>query len=71
MQRLRQILIQVAKTYGPAVLPVLVAVAAALPAAYHAVEPAGVQSTVTGWTTHISWSRYVPTSLGNGLLSPS
>ena len=68
MQRSKQTLIQVAKTYSPAVLPVLAAVAAALPAAYHAVEPAGVQSTTTGWAAYISWSRYVPTSLGNGFL---
>ena len=67
MLRILQILAREARKYGPAVVPVLAAVAVALPAAYQAVESVGVPSTTTGWTTYISWSHYAPAWLGKGI----
>ena len=68
MLRTLQILARGARKYGPAVLPVSAVAAVALMAAYQVVEPMGVPSTTTGWTSYVSLSRYVPSWLGKGTL---
>ncbi len=68
MLHIRQILIQTIREYGPAVLPVSAAAAVALMAAYQAVEPAGVSSTMAGGMIYAWLSRYVLSWLGKGIL---
>ena len=66
MLQIRQILAQVFREYGPAVLPVSAATAFALIAAYQALEPMGASSTTAGGAIYAWLSRYVLSWLGKG-----
>ena len=68
MLHIRQLLCQWAIQHGPAVLPTLAAGTLALLLASHATEQVGGQPVPAGWVGYISWLRYVPEWLSNGLL---